>query len=62
MPMNYPNFLKIVPSDKSRKLAHFDEVKNNFFQVVNRQHTVAACLKYVNDLSSTEEVKELFSK
>ena len=62
MPKNYPNCLTIVPADRSRKPAHFDEVKDRSFHVVNGQHTLAACLEYVNDPSSTEEVKEFFSK
>jgi hypothetical protein len=59
---NYPNFLTIVPSDRSRKPATFDEVKDKSFHVVNGQHTLRACLDYVADASSTPEVKEFFSK
>ena len=62
MPKNYPNFLTIVHVDRSRKLAHFDGVKDRSFHVVNGQHTLAACFEYLNDPSSTEEVKEFFSK
>ena len=62
MPKNYPNFLTIVPSDRSRKPSSFDEVKDKSFHVVNGQHTLAACLEYANDPSSTPEVKDFFSK
>ena len=62
MPKNYPNFLTIVPADRSRKPASFEEVKDKSFHVVNGQHTLAACLEYVNDPSSTREVKDFFSK
>jgi hypothetical protein len=62
IPKNYPNFLTIVPSDRSRKPATFDEVKDKSFHVVNGQHTLRACLDYVADASSTPEVKEFFSK
>ena len=62
IPKNYPNFLTIVPADRSRRPANFDEVKDHTFHVVNGQHTLAACLEYVNDPSSTDEVKEFFSK
>ena len=62
LPKNYPNFLTIVPSDRSRKPTSFEEVKDNSFHVVNGQHTLRACLDYVNDPGSTEEVKEFFSK
>ena len=62
MPKNYPNFLTIVPSDRSRRPANFDEIKDKSFHVVNGQHTLAACLEYVNDPSSTEEVKDFFCK
>jgi hypothetical protein len=62
IPKNYPNFLTIVPSDRSRKPTTFDEVKDKSFHVVNGQHTLRACLDYVADASSTPEVKEFFSK
>ena len=62
LPKNYPNFLTIVPSDRSRRPTSFEEVKDKTFHVVNGQHTLAACLEYVNDPSSTEEVRNFFSK
>ena len=62
MPKNYLNFLTIVPADRSRKLANFDEVRDKSFHVVNGQHTLAAYLEYVNDPSNAEEVKEIFFK
>ena len=62
MPKNYPNFLTIVPADRRLKPVNFDEVRDMPFDVVNGQHTLAACLEYVNDPSSTQEVKEFFSK
>ena len=62
IPKNYPNFLTIVPSDRSRKPASFEEVKDKSFHVVNGQHTLRACLEYVTDPSSTTEVKDFFSR
>jgi hypothetical protein len=62
IPKIHPNFLTIVPSDRRRKPTNFEEVKNKSFHVVNGQHTLAACLEYVNDPSSTDEVKRFFSK
>jgi hypothetical protein len=62
IPKNYPNFLTIVPADRSRRPANFDAIKDSSFHVVNGQHTLEACLEYVNDPSSTDEVKEFFSK
>lgn len=62
LPKNYPNFLTIVPSDRRRKPTCFDEVKDKSFHVVNGQHTLAACLAYVNDASATVEVKSFFEK
>ena len=61
-PKTHPNFLTIVPSDRRRKPTNFEEVKDKSFHVVNGQHTLTACLEYVNDPSSTEEVKSFFSK
>lgn len=57
---NYPNFLIIVPSYRSRKPTNFDEVKDISFQVVNGQHTLVACLEYVNEPSNTKEVNFFF--
>lgn len=62
MPKNYPNFLTIVPTDRNTKPTSFEEIQDKNFHVVNGQHTLAACLEYVHDPSSTEEVKEFFSK
>lgn len=62
MPKNYPNFLTIVPTDRNTKPTSFEEIQDTNFHVVNGQHTLAACLEYVHDPSSTEEVKEFFSK
>ena len=61
IPKIHPNFLTIVPSDRRRRPASFEEVKDKTFHVVNGQHTLAACLEYVHDPSSTEEVKSFFS-
>jgi hypothetical protein len=62
IPKIHPNFLTIVPSDRRTKPFNFEEVKDKSFHVVNGQHTLAACLEYVNDPSSTDEVKRFFSK
>lgn len=62
MQKSHPNHLTIVPADRRRKPTSFDEVKNKKFHVVNGQHTLAACHQYVNDPSSTNEVKRFFSK
>jgi hypothetical protein len=62
VPKNYPNFLTIVPSDRSRRPSSFDEIKDKSFHVVNGQHTLRACLDYVADPSSTDDVKKFFSK
>ena len=61
IPKIHPNFLTIVPSDRRRKPTNFEEVKNKSFHVVNGQHTLAACLEYVNDAASTDEMKRFFS-
>ena len=61
IPKTYPNFMTVVPADRRRRPSHFEEVKDHMFHVVNGQHTLAACNEYVNDPSSTEEVKNFFS-
>ena len=62
IPKIHPNFLTIVPSDRRTKPFSFEEVKDKSFHVVNGQHTLVACLEYVNDPSNTDEVKRFFSK
>jgi hypothetical protein len=62
IPKIHPNFLTIVPSDRRRKPATFDEVKNKSFHVVNGQHTLEACTQFVKDPESTPEVRRFFSK
>ena len=62
IPKIHPNFLTIVPADRRRKPNEFDEVKNRSFHVVNGQHTLAACLEFVNDPASTPEMKKFFSR
>jgi hypothetical protein len=62
VPKIHPNFLTIVPSDRRRKPANFEEVKNKRFHVVNGQHTLAACTQFVNDPDSTPEMVRFFSK
>jgi hypothetical protein len=58
----YPNFLTIVPLDRSTKPTSFEDIQDKSFHVVNGQHTLTACLQYVNDRDSTQEVKDFFSK
>lgn len=62
MQKNHPNFLTIVPADRSSKPGSFEEVEDKRFHVVNGQHTLAACLEFVNDPESTPEVKNFFSR
>ena len=62
MQKTYPNFLTIVPADRSAKPASFEEIEEKRFHVVNEHHTLAACLEYVHDPDSILEVKEFFSK
>jgi hypothetical protein len=61
MQKTYPNFLTIVPADRSAKPTNFADVENKRFHVVNGQHTLAACREFVDDADSTPEVKEFFS-
>lgn len=61
IPKTKQTFLTVVPSDRRRRPSNFEEVKDQMFHVVNGQHTLAACHQYVNDPSSTEEVKKFFS-
>ena len=62
IPKNHQNYLTIVPSDRRRKPEKFEDVQHSKFHVVNGQHTLEACLEYVKDPSSTEEVKRFFSR
>ena len=44
----------IMPEDRSKRSASFVKVKDSQFEIVNGQHTLAACLRYMNDKSITK--------